>query len=173
MKHQKALYGLMRASLLFYRKLHKELEDYRFEVNPYNPCVANMSTEWGKQLMVIWHVNNLMSLCKNDFKLTKFLCYLGKIYGPKLGMHTGRKHDYLRVDMEFKEDGMLDVSMVAYLKNVILDFPELITGKAATPAADHLFTIGDKKETRPLEEERALAFHHTVAKLLFTSMRTR
>jgi hypothetical protein len=47
--------------------------------------------------------------------------------------------------MEFKEDGMLDVSMVAYLKNVISDFPELITGKAATPAADHLFTIRDEK----------------------------
>jgi hypothetical protein len=79
----------------------------------------------------------------------------------------------LGVDMEFKEDGTLDVSMVAYLKNVILDFPELITGKAATPAADHLFTIRDKKESRPLEEERALAFHHMVAQLLFMLMRAR
>ncbi len=33
-KLQKALYGLMRASLLFYRKLHRELEEYRFVVNP-------------------------------------------------------------------------------------------------------------------------------------------
>ncbi len=172
-KLQKALYGLMRASLLFYRKLRKELEDYGFVVNSYNPCVANMSTECSKQLTVIWHVDNLMSLCKNDFELTKFSCYLGKIYGPKLSMHTGRKHDYLGVDMEFKEDGTLDVSMVAYLKNVILDFPELITGKAATLAADHLFTLRDKKESRLLEEERALAFHHMVAQLLFMSMRAR
>ncbi len=104
-----------------------------------------------------------MSLCEYDFKLTKFSCYLRKIYGPKLSMHTGRKHDYFGVDMEFKEDGRLDVSMVAYLKNVISDFPELITGKAATLVADHLFTIRDKKETRLLEEERALAFHHMVA----------
>ncbi len=109
-------------------------------VNSYDPCVANMSTECGKQLMVIWHVDDLMSSCKNDFELTKFLCYLGKIYGPKLSMHTGWKHDYLGVDMEFKEDGTLDVSMVAYLKNVISDFPELITGKTVTAAADHLFT---------------------------------
>jgi hypothetical protein len=63
--------------------------------------------------------------------------------------------------------------MVVYLKNVISDFPELITGKAATPAADHLFTIRDEKETRPLEEERALAFHHMVAQLLFMLMRAR
>jgi hypothetical protein len=132
-----------------------------------------MSTEWGKQLTVIWHVDNLMSSCKNDFELTKFSCYLEKIYGPKLSMHTGRKHDYLGVDMEFKEDRTLDVSMVAYLKNVVLDFPELITGKAETPAADHLFTIRDKKETGPLEEERALAFDHTVAQILFMLMRAR
>ena len=38
-KLQKALYGLMRASLLFYRKLRKELEDFGFTVNPYDPCV--------------------------------------------------------------------------------------------------------------------------------------
>ena len=31
---QKALYGLMQASLLFYRKLRKELEDFGFTVNP-------------------------------------------------------------------------------------------------------------------------------------------
>jgi hypothetical protein len=43
-KLQKALYGLMRASLLFYRKLSKELEAYGFTINPYNPCVANVIT---------------------------------------------------------------------------------------------------------------------------------
>ena len=45
MKLKKALYGLMRASLLFYWILQRELEDYRFIVNPYNPCVANKMTK--------------------------------------------------------------------------------------------------------------------------------
>ncbi len=80
-KLQKALYGLMRASLLFYRKLQKEFKAYGLQVNPYDPCVANMETKSGKQLTMIWHVDNLMALCEDDFKLTKFLCYLGKIYG--------------------------------------------------------------------------------------------
>ncbi len=35
-KLQKALYGLMRASLLFYRKLRKEFEAWGFTINPYN-----------------------------------------------------------------------------------------------------------------------------------------
>ena len=62
-------------------------------------------TECGLQLMVIWHVDDLMSSCVDNFELTNFSCYLTKIYGPKLTMHTGTKHDYLGGDMEFNEDG--------------------------------------------------------------------
>jgi hypothetical protein len=172
-KLQKALYWLMRVSLLFYRKLRKEMEEYGFMVNPYDACVANKTTESGEQLTVIWHVDDVMGSCKEDFELTKFSCYLAKIYGPKLTMHTGRKVDYLGVDMEFRKDGTLGILMVEYLKNVIAEFPERITGKAVTPAADHLFKIRDAKESRPLEEERALAFHHMVAQLLFMATRAR
>ena len=140
-KLQKALYGLMRASLLFYRKLRREFEDYGVVMNPYDPCVGIKMTATGKQLTVVWHVDDLMVSCEDDFELTKFSCYLGKIYGPKLSMHLGKKHDYLGVDMEFCEDGGLEVSMFKYLKGVIDDFPEAITGRAATPVHDKLFEI--------------------------------
>jgi len=73
-KLKNVLYVLMRASLLFYRKLQRELEDYGFTVNPYDPCVANKTTECGWQLTVIWHVDNLMSSCMDNFELTKFSC---------------------------------------------------------------------------------------------------
>ena len=59
-KLQKALYGLMRASLLFYRKLRKELEDYGFEINPYDPCVVNKMMTSGMQMTLVWHVDDLM-----------------------------------------------------------------------------------------------------------------
>ncbi len=119
-KLQKALYGLMQASLLFYRKLRKELEAYGFVVNPYDPCVAKMTTKDGKQLTLVWHVDDFMVSCKDDFELTKFSCYLGNIYRTKLSMHMGRKHDYLGVVMEFCEDGALEVSMFNYLNNMIV-----------------------------------------------------
>ena len=37
----KALYGMLRAALLFYKRLRRWLEDTGFKVNPYDPCVAN------------------------------------------------------------------------------------------------------------------------------------
>ena len=156
----------MRASLLFYRKLRKELEAYGFVVNLYDPCVANRTTKDGKQLTVVWHVDNLMVSCEDDFELTKLSCYLGNICGTKLSMHMGRKHDYLGVVlMEFCEDGALEVSMFNYLNNEIEDFLEIIRGRVATPAHDKLFEIRDDEEAKKLDKEQALAFHHTVAHL--------
>jgi hypothetical protein len=142
-------------------------------VNPYNPCMANMITKSGKQLTVVWHVDNLMASCKDNFEMTKFSCYLGKIYGPRLSMHTGKKHNYLGVDMEFNKDRMLDVLMIMYLKNVIAGFPKEISGKAASLAVVHLFLVRDRSKARTLKEERALAFHHTIAQLLIMCTRVR
>ncbi len=65
--------------------------------------------------------------CEDDFELTQFSCYLAKMYGPQLSMNLGKKHDYLGVDMEFCKDGALEVSMFKYLRNVINEFPEVIT----------------------------------------------
>ncbi len=142
-------------------------------INPYDPCVANLETKSGKQLTVVWHVDDLMASCKDDFELTKFSCYMGKIYGPSLSMHLGKKHDYLGVDMEFCDDGTLEVSMIKYLKNVIEEFPEVIKRQAATSAHEKLFVIRDEKDARKLSEEQALAFHDTVAQLLFMATRAR
>jgi hypothetical protein len=97
-------------------------------------------------------MDNLVGLCKVDFELTKLLCCLAKIYGPKLMMHTGRKHNYLGVNLEFCEDGILEVSMVKYLKNVKEGFLEMIVGKLPTPAGYRLFNIRDEKDEKPLDE---------------------
>ena len=88
-------------------------------------------------------------------------------------MHLGKKHDYLGVDMELCDDGALEVSMFNYLKDMIDEFPELIKGWAAMPTHDKLFVIRDDEDARKLNEEQALAFHHTVAQLLFMATRAR
>ena len=59
-KMNKAMYGMLESAIAFYKKLKKDLEDYRFEVNPYDPCVANKMTN-GSQHTVIWHVDDLQA----------------------------------------------------------------------------------------------------------------
>ncbi len=41
-KLNKALYGLLKCSLLWYMKVRADLEVMWFVVNPYDLCVANM-----------------------------------------------------------------------------------------------------------------------------------
>jgi len=38
---QKALYGMMKSALLFYRKLIAELRDMGFTINPYDPVIGH------------------------------------------------------------------------------------------------------------------------------------
>ena len=114
-----------------------------------------------------------MMSCEDNFELTKFSCYLANIYGPKLSMHLGNKHDYLGMDFELMNNGSLEVSMFKYLGSIIGELPELITGKTATPAADHMFSVRDTEKAKYLPEEKAIAFHHNTAQLLFLSSRSR
>ena len=54
----KALYGMLRAALLFYKRVKSDLDDRGFVVNPYDPCVANKMID-GSQITVCWHVDDL------------------------------------------------------------------------------------------------------------------
>jgi hypothetical protein len=69
---QKALYGMMKNALLFYRKLVKELKEKGFGINPYDPCMANKLVD-GKKMTVRWHVNDLMISHVNQNEILKFV----------------------------------------------------------------------------------------------------
>jgi hypothetical protein len=134
---QKALYGMMKSALLFYRKLISELKGMGFEVNPYDPCVVNKMVN-GSQMMVRWHVDDLMISHTNNEAIPQFLRMLKDIYGDNLVENTGRIHDYLGMIFDFSDRDKVKINMTTYLSKVIADFPEKIIGKAATPAGDHL-----------------------------------
>jgi hypothetical protein len=77
------------------------------------------------------------------------------------------------MDLDYSVPGEVKITMVDYLKRVITEFPEAISGGATSPAADRLFKVRPEEEGTPLEEKRAIAFHHCVAQLLFASARAR
>ena len=47
----KALYGLLKNALLFYKPLVCKLTEYGVKINPYDPCVANKTIN-GSQMNV-------------------------------------------------------------------------------------------------------------------------
>src|SRR6056300_1426243 len=56
----RAIYGMLGASMLWYKKLRKDLEEYGFKFNPYNACIANKVMN-GKQQTIRFHVDDLLS----------------------------------------------------------------------------------------------------------------
>jgi hypothetical protein len=170
-KMHKALYGMLRSALLFYRKLVKDLEQDKWIINPYDPCVANRIIN-GKQQTVLWHVDDLRVSHVDPEVNTEFGRWLTSKYGD-CKEHRGKHHEYLGMDFDYSEKGKVKVRMIPYLQSILDDFPEEIVGTKSTPAADYLFKVRDESETKKLPEEQAASFHRTTAKLVFVQARAR
>ena len=143
-----------------------------FDINPYNPCVANKMIN-GSKMSVMWHVDDLKISQKESDEVTKFITELGKLYDNDLPVHRGKVHSYLGMHFDYSTKGTVKISMIPYTKQIIDDFPEPVTSTAPTPAGDHLFTVRPDDERKLLPEEQAQAFHRTAAQLLFLSQRAR
>ena len=139
-----------------------------FEINPYDPCVANKMIN-GSQMTVTWHVDDLKISHKESDEVTKFIRELGQLYDNDLTVCRGKAHSYLGMHFDHSTSGTVKISMIPYLKQIIDDFPEPVTSTAPTPAGDHLCTVRPDDERILLPEEQAQAFHRTTAQLLFLS----
>ena len=72
MKVQKALNGMLKSALLFYCKLTDDLKQDGFQVNPYDPCVANKPIS-RSQMTIVWHVDDLKVSHKDPWEVTKIM----------------------------------------------------------------------------------------------------
>ena len=93
----KAIYGMLQAALLFYKKLVKDLQKIGFKINPYDPCVANRTVN-GIQHTVTWHVDDVKSRVGNPTVNDDFIAWLDKIYDSDIKGDVratrGNIHDY-------------------------------------------------------------------------------
>jgi len=76
---EKAVYGMMKSALLFYRKLVADLTSIGFDINPYDPCVANKMID-DKQMTICWHVDDLFKGHNDPNVVTTFLEWLAQRY---------------------------------------------------------------------------------------------
>jgi hypothetical protein len=77
---------MMKSALLFYRKLVSELKQMGFEINPYDPCVANKMVN-GTQMTIRWHVDDLMMSHVSWDEIMKIVQEI-KIYMRKISPKT-------------------------------------------------------------------------------------
>jgi hypothetical protein len=119
-----ALYGMLVASILYYKKFRKDIESIGFKVNPYDICVANRTTR-GKQHTITWHVDNVKSShvdyeVNNDFKVWCKKKYGNDDIGHVKVVHS-KTHDYLAMILDFETPGAMKVDMRYYIDRMVED----------------------------------------------------
>ena len=167
----RAIYGMLMSGLLFYKKFRASIERIGYEVNPYDPCVANKIIN-GKQHTISWHVDDLKSSHVDPKVNDDFQQWLQKEYGQvkEITATRGKRHVYLGMTLDYSTPGEVKVDMIDYVKEMLEEFPQDLNGKSATVANEKLF---DTTRGKPLGPMKAEAFHAMVAKALFLTMRAR
>lgn len=170
---RKALYGTLRAAMLFWEDLTAKLTAWGLTPNRYDRCVMNKIVN-DKQLTVLWHVDDLKISHEEESVVLDMVDKLNSAYGKvaPIVATMGKKHPYLGMILDYTEEGFVKIDMQDYIRRMLLEAPdEMRQGTAATPAADHLFTVND--QCAKLDEKQAQLFHHITAKLLFLCKRGR
>jgi len=110
----KALYGMLVASLLYYKKFRKDIEGIGYEINPYDPCVGNKTVN-GKQHTLVWHVDDVKASHVDKKVNDDFHKWCESKYGSAETGHVtvtrGKKHDYLFMIFDYTEPGKLKIDM--------------------------------------------------------------
>ena len=170
-KLTKALYGIFHSAILFYNNPRNQLEEIGFEINPYDPCVANITIH-SSQMTVCWNVDDLKVSHKEESVIDASFLNICKIFVNGTNVSRGKVNGYLVMDMEWSQHGTMIVSMIKCLQNIIDDSPKVIRSTSTTYTAEYLFTVRDKKDRKLLPEDQVQHFHTTVDQFLFLCMRS-
>ena len=163
----KALYGCVVSSLLWYELFSKTLKQMGFEINPYDMCVANKMVN-GKQCTIVGYVDDLKVSHEDKGVLNDVLSKIADTF-EKLDSKIGNKQTYLVMEVEFNGDRTVSIQMEDYIKEVIATFDQQshVTSATSTPALQNLFMVDTMSPH--LDDKRSEVFHHCVAKLLYVS----
>jgi hypothetical protein len=167
-----AIYGTLKAALLFWKKLSASLKSRGFVINEYDWCVANKTIN-GKQCTIVWHVDDLKISHADSNVVDEVIASLKEEYGKvgEMTVRRGKIHDYLGMKLDFSKPKQFVVDMEDMIDEILSDVPEDMGGVATTPAADHLFKVRDN--VKKLPQEVADLFHRKTAQLLFVAQRGR
>ena len=156
------------SAMLFYCKLTKALHSYGFELNPYDPCVANKMVN-SEQLTICWHVDDLKSSHIDPKVNDEFLQWIKDMFGQPGEVKTtgGPLHDYLGMTLDYSVPGQVSIDMSHYVKKMVREFPQESLKKAsmASPWNENLFKV--QHDSVPLEKEQAELFHTVTMQGLF------
>ena len=183
-----AIYGTMIAGLLYYRKFSESLTEQGYVANAYDPCVWNKMIK-GKQSTICFHVDDCkishVSVKVNDDTISWLRRDYESIFTDGSGemkVARGKVHKYLGMKLDFTTAGVVIVTMIDYVNDVIKAWEDATKlddvfervakrQRIATAAPVDLFKVND--DVVKLDADKAKSFHSIVAMMLYVTKRAR
>ena len=165
----KALYGSVKAALIWYTLFSTVLKEMGFKLNPYDKCVANQMIE-ESQCTIIWYVDDNKISHISAKVVDEILAKIEKRF-RKLTIMRGKQHTFLGMDTDFIGNSKVTIKMEPYIVECIEPYDLGKSKTAVTPAKNDLFSINE--HSLKLAEDEAELLHSVVAKLLYISNRAR
>ena len=174
----KALYGTVQASRLWYNLITKVLKEYGFVPNPHDKCVLNMPHKDRTTMTVVVYVDDLLVSCKNPAHIDNLRKHLEQQF-PEVTYHDGPVVDYvgMTIDLASRPRAAV-ITMKQNVDEIIKDatartgsYTDAGDKKDITPACNDLFDIN--ASSKPLGKQCNAYFRSMVARLLYVSKRVR
>jgi hypothetical protein len=168
----KAIYGTLKAALLFWKRLSSKLVLWGFTINPYDWCVGNKMID-GKKCTALWHVDDLKISHISEDVNTNIFKRINDEFGKEapITITRGKVHDYLGMTLDYSERGRVKIKMLDYVDKMLAYLPAEMDGEAPSSAANHLITVND--DQIKVNENNSQFFNTCVAKKLFLCKRAR
>ena len=125
----KAMYGTLKAPLLWYTRFANTLKEDDFVINEYDNCVANKTIN-GCQFTICWYVDNIKFSHKVMKVVKQVIRNIEKKF-DKMTVTHGNTQSYLGMNFIIK-DKAIHMEMENYLKDCIQDFSQEINMAAKT-----------------------------------------
>lgn len=133
---------MLEASLLWYRKLQKDLDSVFFKLNVYDVCVVNIMERKQKHT-VRFHVKNILSLHVDPRVNDEFGKWAQSKYGKvkDIKITRGKTHAFLGMVLYFGDSGVCHELQEEHLKDIVSLWTEKFKDRdmVLTPASLNIF----------------------------------
>jgi hypothetical protein len=139
---KKALYGTLKAALLFWKHRSSKLAKMGFKSNPYDSYMMTQMID-GAICTILWHVDDLKISHISETAVTRIIEQLEGEFGQEspLTVNRGKTHEYFGMKIDYNAEGKVKITMSEYISNMLDDAPGDMLGESATPAGNHLFQV--------------------------------
>lgn len=107
-KLKMALYGTIKAALLFWKHLSARLSALGYKLNPYNLCVMNKDID-SSNCTILWHVDDLKISHIDQKVVTRVINMLKAEFGKDtpLTVKRGKIYEYLGMILDYSISGKI------------------------------------------------------------------